>query len=122
MPGTMFEGENAACSISGEIVLRIAVELEHADLDRRIVGVRPDLGEVERVVPVLADVGFRHDLHLHLPLREIAAARSTSNRSSCVDLARAADDLGRLRALVQCLMALLRLEVELHPVALALRR
>ena len=59
MPGTMFDGENAAMLDLLEIILRIAVELEKADIDRRIVGVRPHLGEVERVVPVLADVGSR---------------------------------------------------------------
>ena len=32
-----------------EVVLRIAVELELADLDERIVLVRPHLGQVERV-------------------------------------------------------------------------
>ena len=33
----------------GEIVLRVAVQLQHADLDQRILAVRPHLGEVERV-------------------------------------------------------------------------
>ena len=40
----------------GEVVLGIAVEFHDTDVDQRIVGVRPDLGEVERVVPVLAGV------------------------------------------------------------------
>src|SRR5229473_3799770 len=56
----------------GEIIHRIAVELEHADLDQRIVLVRPYFGKVERVVPVLADIAFRHDLHGEFPFREIA--------------------------------------------------
>ncbi len=34
---------------------------------------RPDLGDVERVVRGLLGIGFRHDLDLHAPFREIAA-------------------------------------------------
>ena len=85
-----------------EIVLRIAVELDHADVDRRVIGMRPDLGEVEGVVPVLADVGLRHDLHLHLPVREVAELDGVE-QIFLRGLARAADDLdlgGFL--LVQC--------------------
>jgi hypothetical protein len=36
--------------------------------------VRPDLRQVERVVPVATDVAFRHDLHREFPFREIAAS------------------------------------------------
>jgi hypothetical protein len=33
----------------GEVVLGIAIEFHHAHLDGRIVSVRPDLGQIERV-------------------------------------------------------------------------
>ena len=46
----------------GEVVVRVAVELQHAHVDDRVVAVRPHLGEVERVVPVLAGIFLRHDL------------------------------------------------------------
>ena len=54
MPGTMFDGREGGLLDLGEIVLRVAVQLHHADLDQRIVGVRPDLGQVERVVAVFS--------------------------------------------------------------------
>src|SRR3979411_964275 len=78
-----------------KIVLRIAVELKHADLDQRIVLVRPHLGEVEGIVPMLADIALRHHLYEELPLREIALA----NRFEEIALMRFAivrDPLGRL--------------------------
>jgi hypothetical protein len=56
-----------------EVVLRVAVELEDIDLDQGIVFVRPDFRQIEPVVPVLADVAFRHDLHREFPFRKIAA-------------------------------------------------
>jgi len=56
----------------GEIILGIAVELEHADLDQRVILVRPYFGKVERIVPVLADIALRHDLHGEFPFRELA--------------------------------------------------
>src|SRR6266568_769214 len=40
----------------GKIILRIAVELEHADLDQRVILVRRYLRKVEGGVPVLADI------------------------------------------------------------------
>src|SRR3977135_2173540 len=55
----------------GKIILRIAVELEPADLDQRVILVRPYFRKVEGVVPVLADIALRHDLHRELPAREI---------------------------------------------------
>ena len=54
MPGTKCAGMNAACSTSAKIVVRVAVEHQPADLDQRVVRVRPHLGEVERVEAVVA--------------------------------------------------------------------
>ncbi len=56
----------------GEVVLRIAVQRQAAELDRRIVAVRPDLGQVEGIEAVVRRVLERHDLHLHRPARRIA--------------------------------------------------
>src|SRR4029077_3942421 len=44
----------------GKIVLRVAVELHHADLDQRILGLRPDFGKIERVVAVRLRLRPRH--------------------------------------------------------------
>jgi len=35
--------------------------------------VRPHLGQIEQIVPMPADIGFRHDLHIELPFREVAS-------------------------------------------------
>src|SRR3982074_1226239 len=71
MPGTMLGGRKRGLLDFGKIILRIAVELEHADLDQRVILVRPYFRKVEGVVPVLADIALRHDLHRELPAREI---------------------------------------------------
>ena len=55
-----------------EEVFRVAVELDHADFDQRVILVRPNLGEIEGMVGYFRGVGFRHDLHLERPLREVA--------------------------------------------------
>jgi hypothetical protein len=78
---------------------------------------RPDLGQVEGIVPVLAYVALRHDLHLHLPARAIAKLDGVE-QIFLRGLPRAADDLGGF-LIGPVLVALLGLEVELHPVPLA---
>ncbi len=50
-----------------EVVVGIAVEFVIADLDQWVVSMRPDLGEVERMVRHLGGVGLRHYLHIHRP-------------------------------------------------------
>ena len=105
----------------GEIILRIAVELEDADLDQRIILVRPHLGEVERVVPVLVDIALRHDLHEELPFREIAAL-DRLEEIALMGLAVRGDDLLRRFRIGPVLDSLHGLEVELHPVPLVRRR
>jgi hypothetical protein len=57
----------------GEEVLGVAVEHHPADRDRRVVLVRPDLGQVERVEVVGGRVLVRHDLHLEAPGRVVLA-------------------------------------------------
>src|ERR1700733_6835144 len=56
----------------GEIVLRVMVQLHHADLDQRILPFRPDLGKVERVMPVGLGLRVGHHLNAHCPAREVA--------------------------------------------------
>jgi hypothetical protein len=80
--------------------------------------VRPYLGEVERVVPVLADVALRHDLHREFPLREIAAL-DRLEQVALVGLAIIGDLLGGF-GVGPVLDALHGLEVKLDPVALVL--
>ena len=80
---------------------------------------RPHLGEVERIVPVLADVSLGHDLHLHLPVGEVAPLDGIE-QVLLRGLPRPPDDHGGL-LVGPVLVALLRLEVELDEVALALR-
>ena len=57
----------------GVVVGDVAVQRQLADVDQRIVAVRPHLGQVERVEPVGLGVLERHDLHLQRPAREVAA-------------------------------------------------
>ena len=66
---------------------------------------------------MLAHVRLRHDLHLHLPAREIAKLDGIE-QIFLRGLTRAADDLGGF-LVGPVLVALLGLEVELHPVPLA---
>ena len=80
---------------------------------------RPDLGQVEGIVPVLVDVGFRHDLHEELPFREIALL-DRLEQIALMRLAITGDPLGGF-GVGPVLDALHRLEVKLDPVPLVLR-
>ena len=55
----------------GVVVGDVPVQRHLADLDQRVVRVRPHLGQVERVEPVRLGVLERHDLHLQRPAREV---------------------------------------------------
>ena len=50
-----------------EVVVRVPVEHELADFDQRVVGIGPDLCEVERVDAVAGSLGGGHDLNLERP-------------------------------------------------------
>jgi len=54
-------------------MFRISVQFEHAHINQRIILVRPDLREVERIPTVGFGILLRHDLHAKAPSREIAA-------------------------------------------------
>ena len=117
MPGTRLDGANALCSTSAKKFSGIAVELELADLDQRVVRLRPHLGQVERVVGHLLGVGLRHHLHVHRPLREVAALDGVV-QVALVGFAVVADGFRGL-GIGEVPDALLGAEVELHPEALA---
>ena len=101
----------------GEVVVGRSVERQLADLDQRVVGVGPDLGQIEGVEAIGLGVRVRHDLDLQRPRGALAAL----DRLVHVDVVVArvlAAELGRLRV-GQAADALIGLEVELDPRALA---
>src|SRR3546814_19021575 len=57
----------------GEEVLRIAVQRHRADLDQRIVLVRPGLGEIEGIDAIGLGVAVGHDLNRQRPARMLVA-------------------------------------------------
>jgi hypothetical protein len=105
----------------GVVVVRIAVQLQDADLDAREVALRPDLGQIEGI-----PAGFRfpggalgvvHDLDLDAPAREVAPGNRVEQIALGVVRVKAGQAHGVRRA--QILDALQRLEVPLDPVQLA---
>ena len=102
-----------------EVVLRVPVQLHGADLDQRVVSVRPDLGEVERVEAVGLGVLVRHDLDVQVPGREVAGV-DVFLQVADVEVARPtpASCLGLVAG--HGLDALVGLEVVLDPETLAL--
>ena len=103
----------------GVVVLRPAVELDLADLDERIVGMAPDLRDVEGVLVVVLGLLLGHDLDVHLPLGEVALGDGLIEVAAGA-LAVAGDQLGGL-GVRQVLDTLLGAEVELDPHALVSR-
>ena len=101
----------------GEEVVRVLVELQDTDLVQRVVGVRPGLGQVERVEAVGLGLLVRHDLDRHRPLREVALLDGLP-QVAAVELGVLTRELGGL-LVGEELHALLGVVVELHPEALA---
>ena len=79
----------------GEIILRIAVQLDGADLDQRIILVRPDFGQVEGDIGRLVGIGLGHDLHAAPPFR-VGAALDRLEQVALVAFAVVADNPCRL--------------------------
>ena len=99
----------------GKIVVGVAVQFHHAHLDQRVVGMGPDLGEVEGVVWRPFRVGFGHDLYVQRPARVVAMFDRTVE-IFLVALAAASDDgLGLLVG--EGTVTLPGLEVKLDPEA-----
>ena len=102
----------------GVVVGRIAVQRHPADFDQRIVRVRPDLGQVERVEAIGLGLVERHDLHSESPTRIVLAL----DRLIKVAYVVVAVDAGQpvsLR-LSQEVDTLLSLEMVFHPKLLTL--
>jgi hypothetical protein len=116
MPGTMLDGAERGLLDLGVIVVDVAVQLDDPDLDQRIVGVRPDLGQIEGVPAEGLGLGFGHHLDAEPPAREVAALdgleQVTLGALAVVGDDRVALGVGPVPD------ALHRLEVELHPDAL----
>ena len=102
-----------------EVVVRVAVELHVAHFDQRIILLRPDLGQIERMEAVGRCIGLRHDLHVQGPAGEVAVLDRVV-QVALGALAITGDHRGGL-LIGQVLDALLGLEVELDPVALVVR-
>jgi hypothetical protein len=109
MPGTRLDLR--------EVVRRVAVQHELAHLDQGVVGVRPHLGQVERVEAVRRGVRVGHHLDVQRPRRELAALDGVPQVGAVRVGVLAGDLRGLLRG--QGLDALVGLEVVLHPEALA---
>src|SRR6266851_590849 len=102
-----------------EEVLGIPVQLQDADFDQRIVCVRPDLCEIERVDVVGVRILLVHDLHIQLPAGEVAPLDGLV-QVALVGLT-ILTHKGFRFLIREVLDALLGLEGELHPETLVLR-
>ena len=101
----------------GEEVFGIAVQLEFAHFDQRIVFFRPNFGQVERMIRHFFRIGFRHDLDVHRPFRKLAALDGFV-QVALVAFTVVGDDFGGL-FVGQVFNALLAAEMEFHPKTLA---
>lgn len=101
----------------GVVVERNSVELEHAHFLQRIVRVRPDLGQVERIDAVGGGVGLGHDLRVELPPGKLAA-RDRVEKIALRVVGIFARQARRVRV-AQVANALLGAELPLAPEALA---
>ena len=96
-----------------EEVFRIAVQLEFAHFNQRIITFRPDFGQVERVVRYFFRIGFGHNLHIHGPFREIAALNRIVQIALIAFTVFADNGFGF--GIAQVFNALLGTEMEFHP-------
>ncbi|MNQ46785.1 hypothetical protein D3C85_606110 [compost metagenome] len=100
----------------GKDVFRVAVEFEIAHFDQRVILVRPDLGQVERIDFVVMGLVFGHDLDVERPARKVTRFDAVE-QIPMMTFPVAANQI--LRFLVaEVLHALLALEGELDPVPL----
>ena len=101
----------------GEVILRQLVEGHLSHLHEGVVPVGPDLGEIEGIEAVIRSVFLRHDLNAQRPAGELAVF------DGIVEILEQerrllATDFRRLFG-GEALDALVRLEVEFHPIPLA---
>src|SRR5690606_36731341 len=98
-----------------KVVLHVAVQFQLADLNQRVVLVRPYFRQVEGVQVILLRLGVRHHLDLNGPAREVTAIYGLNQ----VLLSTKGRLFGRFLSSYR-LNALVGLEVPLHPVTLTL--
>ncbi len=102
----------------GEVVFRVAVQLENAHLDQGIILVEPDLGEVKGVKGVFRRILLRHDLDVEGPAGEVALFDALVEVALVAFPVLGDDRLGLFVG--QVFDPLLGLQVELDPVPLVL--
>ena len=110
-------GEGGLLSL-GVVVLRVLVEDELADALERIIGVRPDLGDVIDVEAVVVGVSDGHDLSVPSPRREVTLSNSIMEVHGSPVLVGLTLFGGRLGS--EVLDALIRLVVVFHEELLTL--
>ena len=101
----------------GEEVFGIAVQLEFAYFNQRIVLFRPNFSQIKRMIRHFFSIGFRHNLDVHRPFRKLAAFDGFV-QVALVAFAVIPDDFGGF-FVGQVFNALLGAEVEFHPKTLA---
>jgi len=101
----------------GEIVLRIAIQLDYPHFDQRKFLLRPDLGDVERIFGTAGRLRLAHHLDAELPPGELAPL----DRMEKIPLRIIGIAAGKACCLARMQVSdpLHALEVELHPVPLA---
>ncbi|MCY1441489.1 hypothetical protein D9M71_578060 [compost metagenome] len=100
----------------GEVVLRVAIELQDAHLDQREFAMRPDLGQVERVEAGLPRLLIGHHLDAETPFREVTCLDAVEQ--VFLGALAAATDHVRGLGIGPVFVPLQGLEVELDPDAL----
>ena len=96
-----------------EVVFGVAVQLHHADLDQRIIAMRPHLGQIERIVGVLS-ASASGMIWTHSRQRGKSPLLDRAEEIALRRFAGLADDRRGLR-IGPMLVALHGLEVELDP-------
>jgi len=102
----------------GKVVFRVAVQFEDAHLDKGVILMEPDLGEVEGVVGAGSRFFLRHHLNEHGPPWEVSLFNAPEQIALMAFPVLTYEGLGFLVG--QILDALLRLQVKLDPVSLVL--
>lgn len=96
----------------GEVIVRVAVQLHLANLNEEVFPVRPDLGQIERIVGRRLRIRFGHDLDTDRPFRKFTT-RDPAEELLLIGFARLPDDLGGL-GIGEMAVTLLGFEMELH--------
>ena len=93
----------------------VAVQGQLADLDQRVVLVRPDLGQIKRVDAIGLGILVRHDLPLERPAGVVPVADVVEQIGAVVIAVGPRQLVGFILAKVGVAVALIGVEVELDP-------